>query len=122
MINKKYWDGNFKEWFKLPDRTVLFYYRNPSDCTSFNCEMVNPTHKGYILGKPKNKTNYIKIGRVYISNIITFFSNEINQLFNLFLPNLNISIYLYNIFLSTILLAFLLNIRPLEMHINNLRC
>lgn len=122
MINKKYWDGNFKQWFKLPNHTELFYYRNPSDCTSFNCEMVNPTHKGYILGKPKDKSNYIKIGKVYISNFVTAFYNEINQLFNLFLPNINISYMLYNIFLALLLLTFLLNIRPLEGYINNIRC
>jgi|GEM_PF-4719217 len=123
MINKIKWDKKFKEWFKLPDTTDLFYYRNPSDFNRFTHEMVNPTHKGYIYGyrsKISHKgNNPVKIGKIYIYNILLGCYNEITSVFNLVISNLNIAFILYNLFLGLILLTFIMKIPALEYFINN---
>lgn len=73
-MNKGYWRFRFRGWFKLTKETEIMFYRNPSDCSTFFCENTNPTHKGLIWGKRKDKTkNWIKVCRLTFSNCLMFF-------------------------------------------------
>jgi hypothetical protein len=117
-MDKYYWDKIFKEWYDLPKDTKVQYYRNPSDCSDFNYERLNPDHIGLIWGRQKGKNkNWIRVCKITISNFYLCFINYLKEVVNLFVymfENIDVFVCVYSIFLGLFFYAFLLNIDVID--------
>lgn len=105
-MNKNYWNNILKNWFDIDDAKIM-YYRNPDDCSNFQCEQVDGESEGFIWGQRKDKTkNWIKVCKLFFANSILLFVDSVRNFF------IGLSAYInyvdMPIFICYIILAFLM--------------
>ena len=121
-MDKPKWTYKLIEYFGLPDETKIVYFRNPNETNLNTCyiDMYNPTHKGFLWGRRKNKhlPNPIKVGKVYLPSFVTLFIDKIGFWIDIMFRDPLFTFSLYYMILALMVIVTIANIPVLEVLIS----